>query len=206
MAKGEGARRARKVLLCAAGGFQAYSLPGFVLALLKHVADDVQVVLSGPASGMVSRYALEVASRHAVFSEMSDIADGVYVPHIELSRVDFIIVYPATANILGKVAQGIADELISTLIIAADVPVFFVPIMNPAMWEHPAVQRNVRTLQDDGYTVLPLLENIEIATREGLEQATETFPLPTLLLRLQAAMAGSARGAARRGAVDAGQS
>jgi hypothetical protein len=70
--------------------------------------------------------------------------------------------------------------------------------MNPAMWSHPAVQRNVRTLQSDGYTVLPLLDNIEIATREGLEKVTDAFPLPTLLLRLQAAMAGSERGSARR--------
>jgi phosphopantothenoylcysteine decarboxylase/phosphopantothenate--cysteine ligase len=101
---------------------------------------------------------------------------------------------------MGKVAQGIADELISALIIAADLPVFFVPIMNPAMWEHPAVQRNVETLQSDGYTVLPLLENIEIATREGLDSATDAFPLPTLLLRLQAAIAGSERGSARRSA------
>jgi phosphopantothenoylcysteine decarboxylase/phosphopantothenate--cysteine ligase len=195
----ERGKRAGKVLLCAAGGFQAYSLPGFVLALLKYVADDVQVVLSRAASQMVSRYAVEVASRHPVFVEMSDIGDGVYVPHIELTRdADFVLVYPATANVMGKVAQGIADELISALIIAAERPVFFVPIMNPAMWSHPAVQRNVRTLQSDGYTVLPLLDNIEIATREGLEKVTDAFPLPTLLLRLQAAMAGSERGSARR--------
>jgi phosphopantothenoylcysteine synthetase/decarboxylase len=199
MAAGEGTRRARRMVLCAAGGFQVYSLPGFILALLKHVADDVQVVLSRAASGLVSRAAVEVASRHTAFVEMSDFGDGVYVPHIELTRdADFIIVYPATANIIGKVAQGIADELISTLIIAADIPVFFVPIMNPAMWNHPAVQRNVRTLENDGYTVLPLIDNIEVATREGLEQTSEGFPLPTLLLRLQAAMAGSSRGAAKR--------
>ena len=195
------ARRAKKVLLCAAGGFQVYSLPGFILALLKHVADDVQVVLSSAAAGMVSVHAIEVASRHKAFVEMGQSGEGVYVPHIELGRdADFILVYPATANILGKVAQGIADELISTLIIAADRPVFFVPIMNPAMWRHPAVQRNVRQLDADGYTVLPLIDNIEIATREGLELANEPFPLPTLLLRLQAAMAGSARGAVRRAA------
>src|SRR5260221_4476891 len=200
MAEATTMRRARKVLLCAAGGFQVYSLPGFVLAVLKHVADDVQVVLSRAASGMVSKAAIEVATRHQVFVETSDMGDGVFVPHIELAREsDCILVYPATANILGKVAQGIADELISTLIIAADIPVFFVPIMNPAMWQHPAVQRNVRTLETDGYTVLPLIENIEIATREGLDLANEAFPLPTLLLRLQAAVAGSTRGAVKRG-------
>src|ERR1700736_4600454 len=131
-------RRAKKILLCATGGYQCYSLPGFVLTLLKHFADDVQVVLSRAAVKLTSPLAVEVASRHPVFVEMDDNAADVFVPHIELGRnIDLILVYPATANILGKVAQGIADELIAALIIAADIPVFFVPIMNPAMWRHP---------------------------------------------------------------------
>ncbi|MCU1227526.1 MAG: hypothetical protein JWO97_410 [Acidobacteria bacterium] len=179
--------RARKVLLCAAGGFQAYALPGFVLALLRHVADDVQVVVSRAASKMVSSYALEVASRHPVFTEMDDIAGGVYVPHIELARdADLIIVYPATVNILSKVAQGIADELIAALIIATRKPVFFVPVTNEVMWQHAAVQRNIETLKRDGYVVLPPLPNVEIATREGLDEVSEPFPLPTLLVQLRA--------------------
>jgi phosphopantothenoylcysteine decarboxylase/phosphopantothenate--cysteine ligase len=179
--------RARKVLLCAAGGFQAYALPGFVLALLRHVADDVQVVVSRAASKMVSSYALEVASRHPVFTEMDDIAGGVYVPHIELTRdADVIIIYPATVNILSKVAQGIADELIAALIIATRKPVFFVPVTNEVMWQHAAVQRNVETLKRDGYVVLPPLPNVEIATREGLDEVSEPFPLPTLLVQLRA--------------------
>ena len=188
MKKEDGGLRLGKVLLCASGGFQAYALPGFVLALLRHVADDVQVVVSRAASKMVTPYALEVASRHPVFVEMNDIAEGIYVPHIELGRgVDAIIVYPATINILGKVANGIADELIAALILATRVPVFFVPATNPAMWEHPAVQRNVKQLQEDRYTVLPAVPGVEIATREGLDEINEPFPLPTLLLQIRAA-------------------
>lgn len=179
--------RTRKVLLCAAGGFQAYSLPGFVLALLRHVADDVQVVVSRAAAKMVSSYALEVASRHQVFTEMDDIGGGIFVPHIELARdADAIIVYPATVNILSKVANGIADELIAALILATRKPVFFVPVTNEAMWDHAAVQRNVATLKSDGYSVLAPLPNVEIATREGLEEVNEPFPMPTLLLQLRA--------------------
>lgn len=181
-------RRLSKVLLCAAGGYQAYSLPGFVLALLRHVAKDVRVVVSRAASKMVSPYALEIASRHAVFSEIDDIADGIYVPHIELGRdAEAIIVYPATVNIIGKIANGIADELIAALILAARVPVFFVPVTNPAMWDHPSVQRNVKALRKDGYAVLSPLPAIEVATREGLEEVSEPFPLPTLLLQIRAA-------------------
>lgn len=162
-------------------------LPAFVLALLRHCADDVQVVMSRAAEKLASRYAIEVASRHRVFVEMDDQAEGVFVPHIELSRrADAIVVYPATANVLAKVANGIADELIPALIIGATVPVIFVPVTNEAMWRHPATQRNAKQLEADGYSVLPNVAIVEVATREGLDSSGPPFPLPTLLARLQA--------------------
>lgn len=181
--------RANKVLLCASGAFQSYSLAGFVLALLRHFADDVQVVLSPAAAKVTSRYAVEVASRHHVFVEMDEVADGVYLPHIELGRgVDLVLVYPATVNIIGKIANGIADELIPAIVFATEAPVIFVPATNPRMWEQPAVQRNVRTLEGDGFTVLPPLPGVEVATREGMEALPDVFPLPTLLARMRAAI------------------
>ena len=82
----ERSKRARRVLLCATGAFQSYSLPGFILQLIHHFADDVQVVLSRSAAKMVSRYAVEVASRNRVFVEIDDCGDDVYVPHIELGQ------------------------------------------------------------------------------------------------------------------------
>ena len=188
----ESKKRARRVVLCAAGGYQVYALPGFVLSLIHHFADDVQVVMSRAAEKLTSRYAVEVASRHPVFVEMDDKSADVYVPHIELGRdADLILVYPATVNVLSKVAQGITDELIPALIIAASAPVFFVPVTNPAMWAHPAVQRNVRTLRDDGYVVLPPLPVVEVATREGLADIHDVFSLPTLLAQMSAAISGT---------------
>ena len=188
------------MLLCAGGAYVAYSLPGFVLHLLRHFADDVRVVLSRAAAKMVSPYAVEVASRNPVFVELDDRSEDVYVPHIELGRdVDLIVVYPATVNLLGKVANGIADELISALIIAAEVPVLFVPIANPSMTDHPAVRRNVERLQADGYEVLPSLTGPEVATRERMD-AMSDFPFPTLLVQMAAALSrASGRGVARRG-------
>jgi phosphopantothenoylcysteine synthetase/decarboxylase len=185
-------RRIPRLLLCATGGYECAMLPAFVLSLLRHCADDVQVVLTRAAEKIASRYAIEVASRHAVFVDMTDARDGVFVPHIELSRrADAIVVYPATVNILGKVANGITDELVSALIVAATVPVFFVPVTNDAMWRHPATQRNVQQLSQDGYVVLPNVASVEVATREGLNESAAPFPFPTLLLRLQAAIAPS---------------
>jgi phosphopantothenoylcysteine decarboxylase/phosphopantothenate--cysteine ligase len=191
------------MLLCAAGGYQCHALPAFVLALLRHFADDVQVVLSRAAAKLVAPLAVEVASRHPVFIEMEDQAEGVFVPHIELGRnVDLVLVYPATVNIVGKVANGIADELIAALVLATEAPVFFVPVANPAMWAQPAVRRNLDQLRADGYTVLPPLPGVEVATREGLAEAAEPFPLPSLLVQMAAALKGGRAGVAERAPAD----
>ncbi len=193
-------KRARRVLLCAGGGYIVYSLPRIIMHLFHHFADDVQVVLSRGAAKLVSRHSVEVASRNKVFVEMDDTGDGIYVPHIELGRnADLIVVYPATVNILGKVANGIADELIPALIFAAEVPVLFLPDTNDAMINHPAVQRNIERLRADGYIVLPRIEGPEVATREHMEGLGDTFPIPSLFLQMSAALADpQSRGTVRR--------
>jgi flavoprotein len=140
-----------------------------------------------------------VASRHPVYVELDDTGPEVFVPHIELGRgVDAVIVYPATVNVVGKVAHGIADELIPALVLATAAPVFFVPVTNPLMAAHPAVRRNLETLRADGYVVLPSLPVVEVATREGLESLSGPFPLPTLLAQMAAAVGGAGLGRARR--------
>ncbi len=190
--------RARKVLLCACGAFQSYALPGIVLELVRHVADDVQVVLSRAAARLVSPLAVQIASRHTVFVEPEDTGPEAFVPHIELARdADLVLVYPATINVLAKVANGIADELVPLVVLATKAPVFFVPLTNPEMWAHPAVQRNVARLREDGYVVTALPPVVEVATREGLEQIGN-FPLPTLLAQMRASFGGAPLGRARR--------
>jgi len=193
-------KRARRILLCACGGYIVYSLPRIVLQLVHHFADDVQVVLSRAAANLVAPHAVEVASRNKVFIEMDDTGGGIYVPHIELGRnVDLIVVFPATVNILGKVANGIADELISALILATEAPVLFLPDTNDTMVNHPAVQRNIEQLRADGYIVLPRIEGPEVATRENLDWFGDVFPIPALLLQMSAALADpQTRGVARR--------
>lgn len=191
-------RRARRLLLCAGGAYLSYTLPGFILHLLKHVADDVQVVLSRAATKMVSKYAVEVASRNPVFVEMDDGSDEIRVPHIELARqADLVLVYPASVGLIGKIANGIADELIAALVLATDRPVLFVPIANVEMLEHPAVLRNFQRLRDDGYVVLPPLAGPEIATREGMEHVP-AFPMPHLQVQLAAALGEGGPGRVRR--------
>jgi phosphopantothenoylcysteine synthetase/decarboxylase len=192
-------KRARRILVCASGGFACYALPGFVLHLLRHFADDVQVVLSRAAAAMVQKYAVEVATRNTVFVEMTDQSGDVYVPHIELGRnVDLVVVYPATVNIIGKVANGIADELISAIILATSAPVIFVPVANQAMIDHVAVQRNLAQLERDGYLIHPVVVGPEVATREGMDAMTEPFPMPTLLLQMMSLLGGARSGVGRK--------
>jgi phosphopantothenoylcysteine synthetase/decarboxylase len=192
-------KRAQRILVCASGGFACYALPGFVLHLLRHFADDVQVVLSRAAAAMVQKYAVEVATRNTVFVEMTDQSGDVYVPHIELGRnVDLVVVYPATVNIIGKVANGIADELISAIILATSAPVIFVPVANQAMIDHVAVQRNLTQLEQDGYLIHPVVVGPEVATREGMDAMTEPFPMPTLLLQMMSLLGKARNGVGRK--------
>jgi phosphopantothenoylcysteine decarboxylase/phosphopantothenate--cysteine ligase len=193
--------RARRIVLCATGAYVVYTLPRIIMHLLHHVADDVQVVLSREAARMVSLQSVQATSRNHVFVELDESTADVFVPHIELARdADFILVYPATVNILGKVANGITDDLISALIIAAEIPVIFVPVSNPPMLNHPAVQRNTERLKADGYVVLPSMLGPEVATREHMDRIGEGFPMPTLLMQMQALLGDPAapRGKANR--------
>jgi phosphopantothenoylcysteine synthetase/decarboxylase len=183
--------RARRLLLCVCGGYQAHAVPGFILSLLRHFADDVQVVLSRAATTMVAREAVEVASRNPVFVEMSDRMGGVYVPHIELTRnTDLTLVYPATVNLIGKLAHGIADELIPALLLASETPTIIVPVANESMIQHPATRKNLETLREYGYLVVDPPGAIEIASREDIDERIGPFPHPALLMCMSAVVSG----------------
>ena len=183
--------RVKKLLLCVCGGYHAYTIPGFVVSLLRHFADDVQVVLSRSAAKLVSRDAVEIASRNKVFVDMFDRTDEIFVPHIELTRsTDLTLVYPATANLVGKLANGIADELIPALLIASDTPTVIVPVANDLMIAHPAMVRNMATLRKDGYVIIDPPQAVEIAFREEIDERVGPFPFPGLLMCLSTVAAG----------------
>jgi len=196
--------RVRKLLLCVCGGYQAHTVPGFVVQLLRHFADEVQVVMSRAATSLVAKDAVEVASRNPVFVSMNDRAGGTYVPHIELPRsADLVLVYPATVNLVGKLANGIADDLIPALLLASEKPVVIVPVSNDRMSQHPAMLRNLATLRADGYLVLDPPKALEIATREGLDERVGPFPYPDLLMYLSAVATGKHAAAPLRKKVQA---
>lgn len=140
----------RSILLAASGGVAAYKAAELCRLLVKEGA-SVQVVLTPAAARFVGAATFQALSGSPVVSDLWDspVADGM--PHIGLTRAaDLIVVAPATADVLGKAANGIADDLLSTLLLASNKPVLFAPAMNREMWAHPATQRNVARLREDG--------------------------------------------------------
>jgi phosphopantothenoylcysteine decarboxylase/phosphopantothenate--cysteine ligase len=177
--------RARRLVLCATGAYQVFTLPGFVLALLRHAADDVRVVLSASAARLVSVAAVEAASHHPVLvggGGDDEAASAV------AEDADLVVVYPATVNVVAKLASGLADDAVCGVVLSTAAPVIVVPFGNPKMWAAPAAAQSLARLQEIGYAVLPPLSGVEVATREGLAESTEPFPLPTLLARMTSAL------------------
>ena len=140
----------RHVTLAVTGGIAAYKSCEFV-RLLKKAGIDVHVAMTEHATAFVGPITFEALTGHPVaLTEWTPSANGS-MPHIALNQdCDLLVVMPATANILAKAANGIADDLVSTLILARRQPVLFVPAMNRFMWENPATQRNVAQLKADG--------------------------------------------------------
>src|SRR6188472_1851638 len=143
-----------KVLLIVGGGIAAYKALELV-RLLKKAGHGVTPVLTRGGEHFVTPMALGALAQSEVHTSLWELKDEVEMGHIELSRsADFIIVCPATADLLAKMAAGIADDLATTLLLATDKKVVVAPAMNVRMWQHPATQRNVSQLKADGVLVI----------------------------------------------------
>lgn len=143
----------RRVILGVTGGIAAYKAVEIAGRLVKQGA-EVQVVMTAAAGDFVTPLALQTISGRAVESDMFAPRTGG-VAHIEIARWgELMVIAPATANVLGKVAAGIADDLLTTLIVAFNRPVLFCPAMNATMYGNPVVQRNIETLTALGYHFL----------------------------------------------------
>jgi phosphopantothenoylcysteine decarboxylase/phosphopantothenate--cysteine ligase len=155
----------RRLLIVAGGSIAAASLPQFIqwfYMLLPQL--EIKVALTRNAATLVQPAAISALTRNQVFHDLHPGENGA-IPHIDLTDwADLLLIMPATANIIGKAAQGIADDLATTLILAADIPVVFVPCMNQRMWQRPAVQRNVTQLREDGAWVIDPEEGIQAST------------------------------------------
>lgn len=144
----------KKVVLGITGGVAAYKAAELVRRLGDHGV-EVHVVMTQAACGFITPATMQALSGHPVYTDMWDTRIGNAMAHIELSRDKAaIVVAPATADFMAKLAHGHADDLLSTLCLARDCPLVVAPAMNRQMWEHPATQRNVSQLEKDGVTIL----------------------------------------------------
>ncbi len=143
-----------KILLIVGGGIAAYKACELV-RLCRKAEIGVTCVLTAAATHFVTPMTLATLSENRVYTSLWDLKDETEMGHIQLSRAaDLIVVAPATADLLAKMAAGIADDLATTLLLATDKPVLAAPAMNVRMWRHPATVRNVATLCGDGVAVL----------------------------------------------------
>ncbi|MCW0198984.1 flavoprotein, partial [Sphingopyxis sp.] len=145
---------APRILLIIGGGIAAYKSIELV-RLLRKSGHAVRCVLTRAGEQFVTPLTLAALSENKVYTNLFDLKDEVEMGHIQLSReADLVVVAPATADLLAKMAAGIADDLATTLLLATDKPVLAAPAMNVRMWLHPATRRNVATLRGDGITVM----------------------------------------------------
>ena len=144
----------RSVLLVIGGGIAAFKCLDLIRRLREQGARVVPVMTQA-ASEFVTPLSVSALAGEKVYQELFDLDDESEMGHIQLSRAaDLVVVAPATADLMAKMAQGIAGDLASTLLLATDKPVLMAPAMNVKMWEHPATQRNLETLQGDGIAVV----------------------------------------------------
>ncbi|MFZ5705004.1 MAG: bifunctional phosphopantothenoylcysteine decarboxylase/phosphopantothenate--cysteine ligase CoaBC [Pseudomonadota bacterium] len=145
---------APRILLIVGGGIAAYKACELV-RLIRKGGGSVRCVLTEAGAQFVTPMTLAALSEQEVHTSLWDLKNETEMGHIQLSReADLVVVCPATADMMAKMAAGIADNLATTLLLATDKPVLAVPAMNVRMWLHPATQRNVAQLRADGVTVL----------------------------------------------------
>src|SRR5882757_6138808 len=142
--------KGKRILLIVAGGIAAFKSLELIRRLREHGA-SVRCVLTEAGAKFVTPLSLQALSEDRVYSDMFSLTDESEMGHIQLSRdADLLVVAPATANILARMAGGLADDLATTAILATDKPVLVAPAMNVRMWDHPATRDNLALLQRRG--------------------------------------------------------
>ena len=161
--------KGRKILIAVTGGIAAYKVPELARLFIKSGC-EVQVALTENAARFVQPLTLETLTHFPVLMDDFKLLDKGGIPHIEATAwCDILVVAPATGNVIGKAATGIADDMVSTLLLAASQkPVLFAPAMNSRMYLNPIVKRNISTLREMGYHFIGPDEGEMACGEEGI--------------------------------------
>lgn len=167
----------KKILLGITGSIAAFKAP-LLIRELTALGADVRVVLSSSASNFISSLTLQALSGNEVRTDLFDAQAESGMSHIELARwADYLLIAPASANCLAKMAHGFGEDLLSTLYLVAKIPVIVCPAMNSMMWHHPATQANCSLLSNRGVLILGPEEGIQACGEEGFGRMSEVFDI-----------------------------
>lgn len=176
--------KGKKILLGISGGIAAYKTPELARLLMKQGA-DVKVVATKNALQFVTAFTLETLTHHKLYVDMFDGPSEYHTEHISLAQwADCLLVAPATANVMAKMANGMADDALSTTCLACKCPVMVVPAMNENMWDHPATQHNVDLLKSRGVEVLMPAEGELACGVTGKGRMPEPAEIVNLLVNM----------------------
>jgi phosphopantothenoylcysteine decarboxylase/phosphopantothenate--cysteine ligase len=146
--------KGKTIVLGVTGGIAAYKAAELVRLLVKEEA-NVYVVMTQNAQKFITPLTLQTLSGNPVITDLFTLVEEQNIGHIALADLaELIVILPATANIIGKIANGIADDFLSTMVMASKAPVLFAPSMNVNMWENRALQENIQTLLERGYHLI----------------------------------------------------
>jgi len=163
----------KRILLIVAGGIAAFKVPELIRALRREGA-AVRCVLTTGGAQFVTPLTLQALSENRVYSDIFSLTDESEMGHIQLSRgADLIVVAPATANLLARMAAGLADDLAATVLLATDKPVLVAPAMNVRMWQHAATATNMAILQARGVHVIGPDEGVMACNEYGPGRMSE---------------------------------
>nr|MCH9717898.1 bifunctional phosphopantothenoylcysteine decarboxylase/phosphopantothenate--cysteine ligase CoaBC [Gammaproteobacteria bacterium] len=167
----------KRVLLGVCGGIAAYKIAYLVRELIQ-LGAEVQVVMTASAKAFITPMTLQALSGRTVRCHLFDEAAEQAMGHIELARwADYCVIAPATANTIAKLAQGVADDLLSTLALVLKIPLFICPAMNQSMWHHPATQSNINVLRERGALIIGPGDGVQACGDEGLGRMSEVFTI-----------------------------
>jgi phosphopantothenoylcysteine decarboxylase/phosphopantothenate--cysteine ligase len=146
--------KGKRIVLGVTGGIGAYKAAEFVRLLVKGEV-DVHVVMTENAQKFITPLTFQTLSGNPVVTDSFTLLDDAKIGHIALADLaELVVILPATANIIGKIANGIADDFLSTMVMATRAPVLFIPSMNVNMWENTVLQKNIQALLEFGYHLL----------------------------------------------------
>lgn len=167
----------KKITIGISGGIACYKTASLISALKKYDL-DIKVIMTENATKFITPLTFETLSKNKVVVNMFEENNDKYVGHIEYGQnTDLLIIVPATANIIGKIANGIADDMLTSTIIASTSKILIIPSMNTHMYENKIVQDNIKKLKDYGYLFIEPTEGMLACGYEGKGKLPDTKTL-----------------------------